>query len=405
MTDVSDFVPLINATTGGYSGGTPLSACGGVDTSSAFGSFADGTYFPTGGANNSFALYKDIATSTVVIPGAGEQVNAYGTPYLFFTSCAHFYTNGGWIAFNYSGFPTGTIQDGDYIFISAPLNTGTVASNNFVRFSIVSGGYEPPPVPPTTEFNEVVNYIPSPGVATSTGTTTVGALFSIPSPDFIEYIGYRILSPTNEVLYDATTTPSAAALYTISTDFNFTDAGVYQGHAYFAQDFGGNIWEVDNPTIQQIVVDVPQWTVSPDGQFTQNPATTSTTTLPNLTLDCGTGFVSSVCNLIARLVIPSATSIGSVQASFQALISKAPFSFFTESKTILGAFKTGTASTGGTFALNLYGESVPIISTTTAAAIGMGSTQLDFLKFLMTVGLWLLLAWYLYWRIASIFGV
>lgn len=261
------------------------------------------------------------------------------------------------------------------------------------------------PPAPTTDFNEVIYYIPSVGVSTTTGTTDVGAMFSIPQPEFIEYIGYRIFSPSNQIVYDATTTPTVAGLYEISTSYNFTDVGVYTGHAYFAQDYGGNVWEVDNTTIQQILIDVPEWTVDPDtGGFSQNPATTSTTTLSNLTLDCGAGFTGSVCNLIAHLVIPSANSIGAVQSTFALVLSKAPFSFFTESHQVLQAL-TGSSGAQQSLSLNLYGANIEVVSTTTADSIGLDTTQINFLKFIMSVGLWILLGWYLYWRVASIFGV
>lgn len=268
-------------------------------------------------------------------------------------------------------------------------------------------GYNPL-APPTTDDNEVTNYIPQPGVSTTTGTTTVGATFSIGQPDWIIAFGYRILDPNNNVVFDSSTTPTGAGTYSISTAYNFTQNGIYQGHAYFIQDLGGgNIWTVDNPTIQQISVNLTGWTTNPDGSFTQNPATTSTTTLGNLTLDCGTGFTGSICNLVAHLVIPQATSLQLVQGAFNQITNKAPFSFFTDARNVLGAFNvsSSTGATGGTFALSLYGESVPIISTTTAAGIGLGDTSINALKFIISWGLWILLAWYLYWRIASIFGV
>jgi len=288
----------------------------------------------------------------------------------------------------------GAFQDGE-LFVR-----GTPTSSWYFR--AFTDGLPPPA--PVTEFNEVLNYIPDTGVSTTTGTTTVGATFSIPSPDFIEYIGYRLYSPSNEILFDATTTPSDAGIYEISTDYNFTDVGIYQGHAYFAQDVGGNIWQVDNPTVQQILVDVVEWTVDPTGGFSQNPATTSTTTLPNLTLDCGDGFASSVCNLVARLVIPSASSIALVQAQWSLVLSKAPFSFFTESRAILQAVRANSG-TQQSLSLNMFGVTFPVIATSTAAAIGLDTAQINFAKFLMIVGLWILFAWFLYWRIASIFGV
>lgn len=288
----------------------------------------------------------------------------------------------------------GAFQDGELYM------RGTSASNYY--FVGYTGGLPPPA--PTTDFNEVVNYIPQLGFSTTTGTTTIGVNFSIAQPDFIEYIGYRILSPSNEILYDASTTASVAGLYTISADYLFSVPGTYQGHAYFAQDIGGNVWEIDNPTIQQILVDVEDWTISPDGQFTQNSATTSTTTLSNLTLDCGTGFTSSVCNLIARVLIPSPASIGLVQSQWSAVLSKAPFSFFTESKNILDAVR-GSVGVQQSLSLTLFGQSIDVISTTTAASVGLDTTQINAMKFLMEIGLFILFAWFVYWRVASIFGV
>jgi len=291
----------------------------------------------------------------------------------------------------------GSFQDGEF------FTRGTSVSDFY--FKAFQGE---PPAPVQTQYNEVLNYIPSEGVNISVGSTTVGAVFSITDPDFVEYIGYRLFDVNNNVVYDATTTPNIEGLYEISVEYNFTSAGTYEGHAYFAQIVGEdpeNVWEIDNPEAQTILVDVEQWTVDEFGQFSQNPATTSSSTISNVSLDCGEGFTGSVCNLAARLFIPSATAIGGIRVAFNELIMKAPFSFFTESKNILDAVKTGSASTGGTLSLNFYGQSVDILSTTSAASVGVQSSQINFLKFLMEVGLWILLAWYLYWRIASIFGV
>jgi len=84
-------------------------------------------------------------------------------------------------------------------------------------------------------------------------------------------------------------------------------------------------------------------------------------------------------------------------------MSKAPFSFFTQTKGVLESFKPGSSSNGGTLSLTLYGSNVPVLATSTASAIGLGSTQIDFLKFIMTVGLWIALAWFIYWRIGGMF--
>jgi len=230
-----------------------------------------------------------------------------------------------------------------------------------------------PPSTPLSDLNEVIRYWPDVGVATSTGTTTVGAQFSIGHPEWISYVGYKLIGYDGTILYNATTSDFGTSTFSLTTDYNFTTPGVvYTGHAYFAQDVEGTTWEVDNPSIQQISVDNPNWDVDPTtGRFSQNTSTTSTTTAANLSLDCGTGFAGSVCNLVAKLVIPSPGSLSSVKSNFAAVLAKAPFSFFTQSKAVLDSFKPTGATTGGTFSLNLYNSDIAIISTTTAALVGL----------------------------------
>jgi len=256
----------------------------------------------------------------------------------------------------------------------------------------------------TSGWAEVTGYIPSPGVATSTGITTVGANFAIPTDAQIEYVGYKILSNQSTVLFNETATTTEAGNYTIDTDFNFTQSGLYTGHAYFAYYIGDTLWEVDNPTIQQILVNVTQWTINPDGSFTQNPATTSTTTLPNASFNCGDGFTGSICNMVALLVVPKSSSIDNVKGNFNQIMGKAPFSFFTESKNVFAAFNNKTVAESS-LGFHFFGEDIDFISTTTADSIGLTEPRRESLKTLMTVGIWILLAWFLYWRIASIFGV
>lgn len=278
------------------------------------------------------------------------------------------------------------------------INTGIVG---VIEYEITGGVMGSPSEAPLSDnFNEVDHYIPTVGVATTTGTTTVGAVFAMNQPWLVDYIGYRIISPNNEVVYNATSTVSLAALYEISTDFNFTTTGIYTGHAYFAQ----NGWETDNTTIQQIAINLTDWTVNPDGSFTQNPATTSTTTLPNLSLDCGTGFAGSICNLAAKLLLPDASSIQNVQSTWALLMNDAPFSFFTQSKALLGALK-GTVGAQQTLSVTFFGRTTQIISASTTASIGFGEASLAFAKFIMTAGLWIMFAWFIYWRVGTIFHI
>jgi hypothetical protein len=301
--------------------------------------------------------------------------------------------------------PDGCVSTCNSNSLSDPL----IHSTNWMDFTGGSDTYFiqfPATNPSTTEFNEVLNYIPDTGFSTTTGTTTVGVLFSIPQPSFIEYLGYRIFDPSGDVVFNATSTVLVPGQYQISTDFNFEITGTYQGHAYFAQDLGGgDVWEIDNPFMQNILVDVTDWTISPDGQFSQNPATTSTTTLSNLNLDCGDGFAGSICNLVARVFIPSSTSIGLIQTSFNNVVTRAPFSFFTQAHTLLSSLRLQGTPAPASFSFIWQGDTFPVVSTTTAAAIGLTSSQLAFLKFIEGTALWILFAWFVYWRIASILGV
>jgi hypothetical protein len=254
------------------------------------------------------------------------------------------------------------------------------------------------PDPAITEYNEVINYIPDTGINITVGTTTVGVSFSLPQPEWLEYVGYRIYSPSGVVVFNASTTPSAPGIYEIDTDFNFDTAGVYTGHAYFAQDFGGSVWEVDNTSIQQIAVDVTQWTVTPGGGFSQNNATNSTTTLSNFTLDCGDGFINSVCNFFERLVIPEATSIQNFFSSLALFVQKPPLSFFYELYSAFGAFGASYTPGYSSLSLTLFGNTFPVVSTTTASVVGLSGSTLENVRVLMTGGIFVLGLWAVFWR-------
>lgn len=256
----------------------------------------------------------------------------------------------------------------------------------------------PPPSPATTEFNEVLNYIPSAGVSTTTGTTTVGASFSIANPTFIEYFGYRLISPNGTVLYDASTTPSSASIYEISTDYNFTDTGIYQGHAYFAQDFGGVVWEVDNQVVQQILIDLDEWTVLPDGSFSGDSSTTSTSTLSTATLECGTDFAGSICNFVANLFIPNAASVQNFFSSISLFLERPPLSFFYELNNAFRAFGAPASVSAASLSVSLFGISIPVVSTSTAASVGLSGNTLATARALMGYGIMILGLWYIFWR-------
>lgn len=261
------------------------------------------------------------------------------------------------------------------------------------------------PPPATTEYNEVVDYIYDPILDNSFGTSTVGATFSIPEPTWVSSIGFTLRGPLGNLLYTGSTTPSLAGTYDVSVDYYFDTSGAYELQAYFIRDTGERI---NNPVSVYITVNVPEWAFDPvTGDLVPAASTTiATSTLTNFKIDCPDDLlVGSLCKLAVGLFVPQASAIQGLQASFYGLMNKAPFSFFTQSKTVLDAFRTGSAQTGGSLALTLYGSEIQVVSSSTASSLGVDSGMIDFLKGIMIVGLWLMLAWYLYWRIASIFGV
>jgi len=280
--------------------------------------------------------------------------------------------------------------------------SGGAPANKRQYIRLIGDAVGPPP--PTTEFNEVIDYIYDPVLDNTFGTSTVGARFSIAEPDFISAIGVKLRGPLGNVLWDDSISPTVAGTYDVSTEYYFDVSGAYELVAYFVQD--GN--EIINPVSVYITVNVPEWVFDPvTGDLVPAASTTiATSTLTNFKIDCPDDvLVGSLCKLAVGLFIPKATSIQGIQGAFNGVMAKAPFSFFTQSKTVLDAFKVGSAQTGGSLALTLYGSEIQVVSSSTASALGVDNGMIDFLKGIMVVGLWLMLAWYLYWRIASIFGV
>lgn len=317
--------------------------------------------------------------------------------------------NGTEIVFNFS---VPCTWDGEQLttrYASSGSSAGVLYAHNdgvvnHVIFAIADDlDFEPP-----TGSNRFENYIPSINLATSSGITTVGARFAITNIENLSYVGYTLFDQNNNIVAEATTTVSDPSFVEASTNYDF-EYGAYRAQAYIEYSVNPNGEEIAYregfAEIQNILIDVPGVEVDPNGEFNFNNATSSTSTVSELTLNCSDGFVGSICNLIEAIVIPSPLSIAQVQNSWNGVLQNLPFSLFTEARNVLLAFQTGSAETGGTFALELYGETVPIVSTSTASAVGLDAGAIDFLKFMMTIGLWILLAWYLYWRVASIFGV
>lgn len=348
------------------------------------GQFFGGTY-PSGntGIRTYRGSYPDTSQPVTSVTGRCIEANASNPVAV-----------GNWMEGGFQN-GAGSTSDGDYwVRISNEDNTDAIYWQATRSGGIWSGG-EP------LSGNTVAAYLPSQNVATSSGVTTLGALFSVADFDAIDEIAYFLIDVNGNTVGFASSSPSSVGYFELTDDVSLS-AGYYRGRGIIFTEAGGQIY----PALDQIIaVDVEPVTVLSDGSFSFNNATTSTSTLSELTLNCGDGFIGSVCNLFETIIIPSPSSIGQVQNSWNGVLQNLPFSLFTEARNLLLAFQTGSAETGGNFSLELYGETVPIVSTSTAASVGLDSGAIDFLKFMMTIGLWILLAWYLYWRIASIFGV
>lgn len=262
--------------------------------------------------------------------------------------------------------------------------------------------------PPTTDFNEVVDYIYDPNLDNTFGTSTVGAIFSIAEPDWVSSIGYDLIDPTGVVVDTDFVNDPVAGTYNIAKEYEFDTTGVYTVRAWFIQETADGYQRIENPVSLSIIINVPTWSFDPvTGDLVPTASTTiATSTLTYFKVECPEDIIiGGLCKMAVGFLIPNVGAIQGVQASFYNLMAKAPFSFFTESKAVLDSFRTTGASTGGSLTLNIFGEEVSVISTTTAATIGLDENELDGLKDIMAILMWMMLAWYLYWRIASIFGV
>lgn len=300
---------------------------------------------------------------------------------------------------------TSTVFDSTGVTQPLQANTGQQAGNAFMYWYWDA---TPPSGEASTEFNEVIDYVYDPNLDNSFGTSTVGAIFSIAQPDWVSSIGYDLVDPTGVVVDTDFVNDPEAGTYTIAKEYDFDSTGVYTLRAWFIQETGSGYQRVDNPTTLSIIINVPSWVFDPvTGDLVPAASTTiATSTLLAFKVDCPDDIIiGSVCKLLVGFFVPSLASIQGVQGSFANLMTKAPFSFFVQSKAILDGFRITDNALGGSFSLNLYGSDIDIVSSSTAASVGLDSGALTFFKLIMTVGLWLMLAWYLYWRIASIFGV
>jgi len=347
--------------------------------------------------------------------GTGFQQTFYEYHATFPSEGNFMQSGGGLFSFNgLSGlsFESYGLGTGDYYFKTTASTTGftgvlcVTTTDADTDWSIESCSILPAPA--TTEFNEVLDYIYDPDLNNSYDTSPVGASYNISEPEWRNYMGFKLYGPNGTLRCTGTSTAIASGLYTVDTDYYFDKTGSYRLQAFFNQTIGGVTQDINNTVSLYIAINAPAYAYDPvTGDLIPAASTTiSTSTLENFKVTCPDDFLmGNICKLAVGLFIPKVSSMQALQGSFGLLMEQSPFNFFTQSKQILDALRTGDDSTGGSFAVTLYGDTYDVVSTTTAANIGLDENQLDTLKRLMIAGLWILFAWYLYWRIASIFGV
>lgn len=294
--------------------------------------------------------------------------------------------------------------DGDYwVEIFAGTESGNSVFFQLYKEDDLWSSEQPSPTP-VNPYAEVINYVPDTNISITLGTTTVGATFSVPNGTNVLGVGYRLISPNNTVVQVASTTVSTSTTsYTVSFDYDFQTSGYWQGRAFFIQDLGdGNVWQVDNPTGQSIGVDYTALTINPDGTITWDfGSTTSTTTETGLTTTCNIfGFFSPLCNLFFYLFIPKQNPVSYFNSMFSVVAAVPPVSSLVEAKELLDSvFRNRSGEFADTgLVLQFYGVDTSVISASSSNMVGLGPTQRTFMRNIISAGLWVLLATFLFWR-------
>lgn len=198
-----------------------------------------------------------------------------------------------------------------------------------------------------------------------------------------------------------------SGILNFSTSTLLVDGNQYRW-GIFIYDENNSIIDSANPFFFTVVTP-PYSPYTPDESgwpFGTTPAgTSSTSTLAELTLECdGPFFSRSICNLAVLLFVPSQNSINQLLGSLDQITTKQPFSAFNEFRTGWNTATKNPTTTSTFLNLDLYGEDIEVVSTTTLNTIlGDNGTTLNFLKGLVTIGLWIFLGWFLFTRVKNLF--
>jgi len=234
----------------------------------------------------------------------------------------------------------------------------------------------------------------SPSDGETTGATTVSFsvdyVSNIPIPDEI----CIAISGTFQNLEALCSTITSSGSLNFSTSTVLTSGQAYTWYA-FIRGIENEI--IDQSSLFWFSVVTPQQSVLPS-------ATTSTSTLDSLNLDCdASNFVAnSFCNLAVQLLIPSDSSVASLNNALNSLMLKQPFSAFKEFKDGWNnAVRNPTVANGG-YTMVFQGENIPILSSSTVYS-AIGETTTNNLRAYMSIALWIFFGVGMYLAVTRLF--
>lgn len=299
-------------------------------------------------------------------------------------------------------------------FMRSPFpGTGSLNQNNadgYIYFTYTtSGGIEIPSSPNITNTRIIQVNEPSQNNNEVTVSTTVDFdvdyLSGTPTADTI------CLNLSNLTTYQSLT-PICESIVQ-SGILNFATSTVLQSQNYYNYNFV--IYDSNNQIIDEtqtfgLSVEYPQQSplnpANMGNPYSVPQATSSTSTLAEMTMECDpndTFFSRSVCNLAILLFVPSNDALVYLNSTLQTVLQKQPFQTFYEFRTAyINSTRTSTVS-DSSFSLVVYGETIPIIATSTMYAFA-NETVFDSLRYLIAVALWILFGWWAFNRINILFS-
>lgn len=314
-----------------------------------------------------------------------------------------FWTNGVYVGRVDLSNPLGVLGDG------TQMNWWTIntSGHRIDSIKILTDGDAPAADVVGTEIT-VINE-PSTSYNTVTDSTTVDFdidyTSSTPQPD-------RICINIDNLTVFQSLVPICEDIFVTGLSLNFSTSTVLiDGNQY---RWSAVIYDSNNAILDEkgpyfFTVLTPPYTPFDPGGYdfgTTTPTGVSTsTTLEQLTLECDPSdgfFERSFCNLAVLLFVPSSQSVSQFTSNLNALLSKQPFSGFTE---FIDAWNGATKNPDIVYTsltLNFYGEEAPLISTTTLAAVA-GNNAVDGLRSLMAIGLWVAFGWFVFIRVSKLF--